>query len=103
MKTKHFTGKIGQCSQLTPEFSAPPLLMVDATSLSGAMQRLLSSFASLMKSMASWLKPALRSHTEMDQSGMATLPGFASVNAMAIASMAHGRLNMVHDLTPPNY
>ena len=103
MHTKQFTGKICQCSQQTPEFSAPPLLMVDATSLSGATRRLLSSSVSLMKLTASWLKPALRSHTEMGRSGMATLPGFAPVNAMAIASMAHGHPNTARALMPQNY
>jgi hypothetical protein len=34
---------------------------------------------------------------------MATSQEFERVNAMAIASMAHGSLNMELDLIPPSY
>jgi hypothetical protein len=96
-------GRMNQCFQQTPEFSAPPLLMVDATSLSGAMRRMLSNSASSMKLTASWLKPVLRSRTEMDRSGMATLPGFVPVNAMATEYMDRGYQNKVRALTLQNF
>jgi hypothetical protein len=77
--------------------------MVDVISLSGAMLRMLSSSASLMRLMANWLKPALRSHIEMGRSGTATLPGFALVNAMATEFMGHGFQNKERALTLQNY